>query len=409
MLSRRFHFLWITQSLSGFGDVLYILSIVTALYERSGSAAAASLFPLMRVAAMTLGGLAAPLAVDRFRLSLLLTGCLAGQSLLFGGLSLYLGIVGNDSEIPILIGFVFAISCFEGAARPVRFALVPRLVGKNKLLKANSMMAAAEQVIGLASWGMGGLLLAALSTFAAIRFTFILQMAAFAVSIWIREEASYFEAQKAAEEKIRWSALREGWTYAFRHPILRLLLTMDAWEGLFGSVFAGAFLLVFVQEQLHRGEAWWGWLNAAYFLGLICGSALMGRYFARKGSALTGIMIAGSGLYGLLTFAFAWTTQPWLAAALVGGLGIVYPLRDLSQRSLFQTHASAQMLPKALAAQSTFITALYGVSLLLSGWLADVFGIRTLYLFAAGSFFISFAIAFAIKRDFNQVHMKSGG
>jgi MFS family permease len=319
MLSRRFHFLWITQSLSGFGDVLYILAIVTALYERSGSAAAASLFPLMRVAAMTLGGIAAPLAADRFRLSRLLAGCLAGQSLLFGGLSLYLGIVESDSEIPVLIGFVFAISCFEGTARPVRFALVPRVVGKNNLLKANSMMAAAEQIIGLASWGVGGLLLAALSTFAAIRLTFILQIAAFAVSIWIREEAGYYEAQKAAEEKFRWSALREGWTYAFRHPILRLLLTMDAWEGLFGSVFAGAFLLVFVQEQLHRGEAWWGWLNAAYFLGLICGSALMGRYFARKGSALTEIMVAGSGLYGLLTFAFAWTTQPWLAAALVGG------------------------------------------------------------------------------------------
>lgn len=44
-----FRLLWISQSIANLGDSLYILAIVTIIYNSTGSAVFAGLFPILRV------------------------------------------------------------------------------------------------------------------------------------------------------------------------------------------------------------------------------------------------------------------------------------------------------------------------------------------------------------------------
>lgn len=39
---------------------------------------------------------------------------------------------------------------------------------------------------------------------------------------------------------------------------------IESWAGM---IWIGAISLAFVQETLHKGETWWGYINGTYYLG----------------------------------------------------------------------------------------------------------------------------------------------
>ena len=61
----------------------------------------------------------------------------------------------------------------------------------------------------------------------------------------------------------------EGWRFLWIHKRIRALVIMDIIESLFGTIWIGAITLSFVKEVLGKGEAWWGYINGAYYFGSI--------------------------------------------------------------------------------------------------------------------------------------------
>lgn len=351
MLTKSFHRLWLSQALSTLGDIWYILALVTTLYRLSGSAFITALYPLLKVAGMMIGSTFAPVLIAKLRLTRLLTLCLGGQMIGISLLAAYMFISGRAHlNVVLLVSFVFVISILEGVASPVRSSLVPVIVPKASLLKANGVLTSVVETCSLAGWAFGSIMVSWLGADEVLILSAFLLCGAWGASSRIRENSTGLAEVQAS---VPWfSSIQAGWQHYFRIPRLRLLLWMNIWEGLLGAAFAGALLLVFVHERLHAGELWWGWMNGAYLGGFAMVSLLISRLSGRLQN-LNKMLISGSGGYALLTLGLGFTSSPFAALGVMFILGASLSVKDLAERTLYQTSVPAAELPPLLSAHST--------------------------------------------------------
>lgn len=399
MLTKSFHRLWLSQALSILGDTWYILALVVTLYHVSGSATITALYPLLRAAGMTVGSISSPIIMRKLRLNRLLATSLGGQTLGLSLLTIYMVLVGEDNlNIALLIGIVFGISILEGVAVPVRSSLVALTVPESSLLKANSILSGIVQSCSLAGWAFGSMTVSWLGASQVLLLSTMLLGGACLSSCMISKVRSNTHQTPAGSWK---RSLQDGWRNYLMLPRLRVLLWMDLWEGLFRGVFAGALLLVFVDERLHVGDVWWGWINGANLGGFVLISILMSRLSNEMWNL--GLMLAvGSGCVAALTLGFSFSTSPLATLFIMFAIGASQAIKDLAERTSYQTSVPASELPPLFAAQSSLTSILYGVSLLLSGWLADTVGIQMLYIYASVGFSLSFVGALMYRKNVLQ-------
>lgn len=170
-----------------------------------------------------------------------------------------------------------------------------------------------------------------------------------------------------------------------------------------GSVWVGAFTLIFVQQALGQGEEWWGFINATYFAGTIGGGFLVISAVRRIGSSLLRYMLIGMAGYGLLTFLYAVNTNLILALALVLLMGPFAEMSIVTRRTLVQHSVDSTQLPKVLSAQATVLHLFFCISLLGMAWAAETFGIVKLYIFAAGLTCLAVGVGMAFAKSLRKV------
>nr|WP_139084571.1 MFS transporter [Bacillus sp. FJAT-27264] len=354
---------------------------------------------------MTVGSVVAPVIMLKLRLNRLLTSSLGGQTLGLGLLTIYMLLKGNENpNIAILVGMVFGISILEGVAGPVRSSLVALTVPETSLLKANSVLAGVVETCSLAGWAFGSVTVSWLGASQVLLLSTLLLGGACISSAMIKEVRSSADQTPV----VSWGqSLQEGWRIYFTLPKLRVLLWMDFWEGLFRGAFAGALLLVFVNERLHVGEIWWGWMNGANLGGFVLISILMSRLTDAKWNL--GVMLTvGSGFVAALTLGFSFSTSPVVTLGIMFAIGAFQAIKNLAERTSYQTSVPTSELPPLFAAQSSLTSILYGVSLLLSGWIADTLGIQMLYIIASAGFALSFVGSLAGRVNAKQANRYNG-
>ncbi|MBA4493070.1 MFS transporter [Paenactinomyces guangxiensis] len=395
-LSLPFRLLWLGQSLANWGDSLYILAVVTLIYQATGSVTLSALVPVFKLFPQLVSGLLAPLLLERFSLRSLLIISQAGQTVLLGSLAVLTVLIPSSSVVHGVLIFIGSIAFFDGWSTPARNALVPRLVEKKLLVKANSLLSTTDQTLMLLGWTCGGMLVAAWGPQPILWLT----AAFFAVStlslLFIREPAQH---EGNMEKNVRnWERIKEGWITLFSHPILKRVTLMDVLEHIAGTVWTGAIILAFVSRVLHKDETWWGFINGSYFAGTILGGLLIMALSKWIEQRLITALFFGSLCMAILTFAFAGTNIPIIALLLCLIMGPPYQAREIAQRTLFQTQTPPEQMPKVYAAHSTMSYAVFGLGVLGMGFLADHYPVQNVYIIAAILSGCSALIALALKR-----------
>ncbi|SMF87897.1 hypothetical protein SAMN05661091_3997 [Paenibacillus uliginis N3/975] len=425
MFKRSFYYLWGSQTLSNTVDVLYLVALTTFVLERTNSVIFATLVPFFRVTAQLISGLLAPLIIAKYRLPILLALSQCGQFLLFVLLAGYLSPWIGGENLTIIYGFIICISFLDGWTTPTRNALVPRLVSDHVLMKANGLIATTDQIVQFAGWAVSGLLVAMLGSFPVLLIVASGYGLAMVVTFMIEDPtepkrrnfwdwhgtASSIGLSKQPREHSeanrrtasRWDTLKEGWIVLFKSPRLRALTMMDMTDMLGGSVWAGAFMLVFVKEVLHKNEQWWGYINASYFAGAVLGGLLVVAFVDRLEKRMFSVMLLGMLGYAVLTLLFALNTSAPLALLLVLLTGPFTELAAVSRRTLIQRSAPKELLPMVFSAQSTLLNTVFGVSLLLMSAAAELFGIVNMYLFAAALSVFAALVGWINRKSFVSV------
>nr|WP_255309741.1 MFS transporter [Brevibacillus sp. WF146] len=339
MLNKPFCFLWMGQSLANLGDVFYVVAVISAVYAATDSAVFTAMVPVLFVAAQAVSGFLAPLVFQRMPLlAVLIMSQGAKTLLLFLATRLVAGSGAHAQAVLSVLVLVFAIAFLDGWAAPARNALVPRLVERERLLRANGLLAATDQSVQFAGWAAGGLLVAWLGHAAVLWGTSAAYLLATVALIFVHPVSG---TERREDDK----GLLAGWRAIGRNRRLRLLVAIDVLEGWAGAVWVAAIMLPFVTQVLKKGEAWWGYLNAAYMLGSIAGGAVMLALASRLRDNLPRWVTVGTGASGLVTLLFGASGSPVAALVFSFALGPVFQLQAIAKQTMLQQAAGEADLP----------------------------------------------------------------
>lgn len=397
-----FQFLWMGQTFANFGDSLYILAVVTFIYETFQSATLAALVPVLRLAAMFVSSTTAPIIFQRFPLLKVLIFSQFMQTLLLAGFTGLFFLV--DSVSLLLTGlFIIITSFFDGWTNPARGALIPRLVPEEKRVNANSLIAISDQMSLLIGWGVGGWLVEMFGSFPVLLGT---------AGLFLISTVSLFFVVDPVQNKLTltkeakgWEQIKKGWRILRSHPLLSKVATMDLLDNAANSVWAGAIMLAFVTNFLQEDKTWWGYLNGVYFAGAFLGGLLALKWSKRMSQHLHSSLIWGEMSLVVLNLLYALIPIAPISILLCLFMGPPTEWKEIAKNTLVQSSASPNELPIVLAALNNIRQTAFGLSVLAMGWITDAFSAQYPYLLSTLLILSAGWVAILIRKQ--QAHVST--
>ncbi|NPC93215.1 MFS transporter [Bacillus sp. WMMC1349] len=375
MKNKSFYALFTGNFLAQLGDSFYIIALISFIYNQTGSATISAVIPVLRVMAQVLSGLLTPFLIDQFPLKALLVSSQACQT------SILLLLTMATNSVSLLLILTFIISFFDGWIKPCRNSLIPSLVPKSQIFKANSFINSFDQVIQLIGWSTGGLFIVYFGEVEVLLATVSLFLISTLLLSVIKTRSTLEKNKKVKEAKLK--KFLSGWLLIWNNKVLKTIVAMDIIETFAGSIWIGSIILVFVKENLHQSESWWGFINATNCGGMILGSLVALLFSKKMDHKLRATIFASSLSVCILTTLFAINTNPWFALGISLLMGIPYQIRDITQQTFFQTSVSYTELPKVYSVHGILNYSAFGLSVLMMGFISDYFGVQKVYIVAS--------------------------
>ncbi|MBD8005053.1 MFS transporter [Bacillus norwichensis] len=371
-----FRLLWMSQALSNCGDVFYIAGIISIIFQMSGSAFMMSLVPFFITLSRFLGSILAPLCINQFSLRRIVSLCHLIKSVLMAILVAYIWSSGEVFGIFPAISFIAFI---DGCTAPAQRSMIPLLVEKTILVKANSFFSIVENIVELGGWPASGILIALLNGKILLFMTLFLFFISFIMVSFIH----YAEERKISHPATKWIVLKEGWTAIWRTPVFKTIAIIELVDSMANVVWIAAILYVYVEEILAKSEAWWGYINSAFFAGLLLSGIGLYRIEQSVKNKLHGAIIFVTIFSGIFTLCFGLSSIPWLSLVFSLLTGAVAQIKLLGQQTVVQLKASTNLLPKVISARESISTGVFGISSLMMGLVAEHFGVQSVFAIAA--------------------------
>ena len=399
-MNKNFILLITGQSLASIGDVLYMVGIISTIFALTGSATAASFVPFTITSSMFLSSLLTPLVIGKVNLKWLLTGSQLGKIGLIVVLGLFLsGISGANYYLVFLV--ISGIAFLDGCANPIKLTMIPQYVEPERLVRANGVAETISQFIQTVMWFVGSLFLIFMD---AQQLIWVVSLM-FALSSIMMFLLDNVEHQRSKQER-KLDRIKVGWKTLFDVPVLRKIAYMEVLETVAATVWIAAILYVFVSDALHVDEKWWGFINGSFFLGLIIGSIYCIKYSSLVERKLAKIIFIGSLSSFFITILFSATSNPMIALLLAVGIGLFGQLKSIPQQTVIQTSVAKEKLSTVYTSLGAISTGIFGISSLGMGILADLFGVRSVFLVSGLMLAIVTLIVYKNKHLFVRNIMK---
>lgn len=394
-MNKNFSLLLTGQSLANIGDVLYMVGIISAIFGLTGSATAASFVPFTITTSMFISNLLTPLLMSKVNLKWLLAGSQLGKTILIGGLGLLLMII-SDTNYYLVFVVISGIALLDGCANPIMRSMIPQYVHPDKLVRANGIAESITQLIQTIMWFVGSLFLVLMNPQQIVWVVGSL----FVVSSILLCFLENIEHENEEQEEGMLFQVKKGWKDLLNTPVLRKIAWMEILETIAGTVWIAAILYVFVNEALQVGEEWWGLINGSFFLGLIIGSIICIRYAIMVERKLSELIFISSLFSLIVTILFGVTSIPILALFLSLAIGLFEQIRAIPLQTIIQTSVPKTKLSTVYTSLGAVATGVFGVSSLVMGIMADLFGVRSVFLVSGVMLLIVTLIVYKNKHLF---------
>lgn len=389
-MRKSFHFLWISQLFANLGDVLYIVGLISILYQASESPFYMALLPFLNMTGRMISSSLAPLLFNRYRLKQLLVISQAFKTFL-----LLILAVASLFQLSLFFIFIiiFTVAFLDGLALPASTALLPRIVEKGQLLRANGVLSMLNESTQLGGWAIGGILVAATSGEMVIWMTLLVFVLSTLFIILIKDSKPFERKMNVTKKQ----QLTEGFKLIWENQSFRIIHVMIVFESIANVVWVAAIMYLFVADVLHASEAWWGYINTAFFIGLLIGGFICTKFekvFERK---LKNIVIISSFAVALVLLAFGLNEVAVVALLLSALFGVFDQFKGILLGTWLQLKATDNQLIKVYSAQGVLTSLLFGLSTLLAGALATIISVQWLFI-GAGLLLLLSAIYFSCVR-----------
>lgn len=393
--NRQFNLLLLVNIATTFGIEIFAVTVLVAVFDQTGSTLQAAGTTVARWLPAFLLGPVAGVLVDRFPRKNVMMGMDAVRLLLVL-LAAYL--LRADGSLPLIAIYLIltGLASADVFHRPANIALIPSLVRKDELVRANSAMMVLRQIVMAISYSLGAWLILLLS----LRQIAIGAAALFVVAILIEaiiEVPKRLETEADGDQESVWASFVSGWNYLRQHAIARPLTIMETIEHLPHGIWTQALLLTFTLEAVNGTTADWGYQVTGYFTGMIVGSFValgmsdwLSRYPGR-------VIVSSAALAGIMTFVFAASPTVWVAVLMAFLFGPPFAIRDVAQDALLQSTVDAAQLGRVYATREMLRMAVFVFAGVFFAWLTAYVPIRTIYVIGGAIYVITGVYALSVR------------
>lgn len=364
------------SAISYFGSFITRVALpLAAIYVLGADALGMSAIRSFELIGWLLVGLFAGAWVDRLRRRPIMISADLGRALLLGSIPLAAaaGVLGLPQLV--IVAFLAAIlsSFFDTAS----FAYLPSVVGRARLISANSALSASASAAEFTGFGVSGFLVQLLTAPIAIAIDALSFVASAILLLTIRRPEPPRRPVEEREPVLR--EIQVGVREVARSSTLRALALAHAGNHLLWGVFGTTYLL-FATQVVGLGAAAIGIVTAVGGAGSLVGAAVAGRIAGRIG-------VGSAMILGLVGFTVGNALIPLApgGAVLVGGAMLVVQqlvgdssatIHDVLETSVKQAIVDERLLGRVNASIEflTTITALVGS--VGGGLVAEAFGLR---------------------------------
>lgn len=369
-LGPNYQKLWTASAISNIGDGVRwtALPLLAASLTRDPAKVAA--IDLAATLPWFLFALVAGALVDRIDKKMAMSIANGVRTLLMLGLGL--AVLFDASSLIVLYVVAFLLGCAETIFDNSAQAIMPAVVQRSQLERANGRLYAAEiinnQFIGPP---LGGFLFAA-----AAAVPFLLDSASFAISaVLIAAMGGSYQAPRGEADSrttIR-TDIAEGLRWLWQHRLIRTLAIMlGIWNGV--SMAGFSIFVLFALEILELSEVGYGILLGAGTVGSLAGSLAASRLSkAGAGTTLIAMVLFGA----LSSLGIALTSNAFvvgLMSAIFGFTSVVWNVITVSLRQA--------IIPERLLGRVNSVYRLLGwgsmpIGAALGGIMGSVYGLRS--------------------------------
>ena len=375
-LGPEYRKLWTASTISNLGDGITLVAgpLLAATLTRDPVLVAGLMFA--QQLPWLLFSLVSGALVDRLDRRVLMASVDVFRAAMIGFLGF--AVLGGFASLPMMYVIFFLIGTAETLFANASLAIMPSIVPKEQLEKANGRMFAAELVTNQFAGGPVGGALFALAAAA----PFLLDSGTFAASaaLLFALRGRFRVLRPEGPKTTLRAEISEGVGWLAHH---RLLLALAVMLGAGNFVFSATFsiLVLFAQDILNLGSFGYGVLLTAGGVGGVLGSLLAGRIGAWLGTGRALFMVV---LIQAPAFAvIAASGNPLVVGAMLAVDGFVAFAWNVLTFALRQT-----LIPENLLGRVTSVYRLIGVGsgavgALVGGFLARSFGLPAPYYFSA--------------------------
>lgn len=260
-MNQQFNRLLISQLFSSLGNTVYTVSIISSVLTSTKSVLATSILPLAMTLGTVLCGLITPILVARYQMSKVLKTTQFLGIIIFNMLGAY--ILYDHVNFFIMSILVCMFSILTSFVYPLSIALIPELVSKHDLIKANSLYNTVAQLVNILSWLIGASLVTMFQQQTLLVVDTMLFIISFICLLGLHSKL-------IPSSKVRnnvWQEFKKGLIVVRGESLVRVVLIMGSLESIANTAWVSSIVLVYVTNFLHKGDNWWGYINATFFLG----------------------------------------------------------------------------------------------------------------------------------------------
>ena len=369
---KDYRYLWTAQIASDFGDNLTFLSLMFLVQRLTGSTVALATLMIVVTVPSLVFSMVSGVYVDRFdRRRMMIISDFFRASLVLGFL-----FVGSEELLPLLYVIAFLQASIATLFNPARGALLPRIVGKEKLLAANSVSQTSRIIFNVLGTTAAGILAAVSSTFAP---AFIIDSLTFLTSAILITRIRTSGVPDTESENRAWEDMKMGFRAMVGSRPLRAVL-ISAAVAMLGLGATNVLLVPFVVDDLMLSEAFFGLLEGAQVVGMVLAGSLVAILAARlRPGALVSLGLVGVGIViGLLSL----PDQVWQLVIILFGAGLFVTPTQAGVSTLTQTLLPDAMRGRVGGALNALISGATVASMGLAGVAAAAIGVRNVFLLA---------------------------